>query len=334
MNAYLVPNTIVVSRGCPHRCDFCYQESFFGTGRSFYTARVDRALAEITELPGRHLYFLDDHQFGSPEFADALFIGMKGMDRLWQAAGTVRTVLRGHTLEHAVACGLRSLFIGFETLSAEALGSQGKRHNLGHDYAEAIRKLHDLGVMINGSFVFGFDQDDPSVFERTVDWALRQGIETATFHILTPYPGTRMTARLNAEGRILTRDWTKYNTRHAVFQPAQMSPEQLERGYRQAYRQYYSWPGVIRSAATKPGLAGKIRHAAYTCGWKKSETIWKWIIRSGALGLARPTLEAVLALGNRGATHGQAAGDQSAPWLLPGQAHVPERSRHSQRVVV
>ena len=189
---YLVPNSIVVSRGCPHTCDFCYKEAFFQGGKSFYTQAVTTALAEIERLPGRHLYFLDDHLFGNPRFARALFDGMRGMGRLWQAAGTVQSVLQPGLLEKAADCGLRSLFVGFETLSPANLEAQHKRQNLHKDYAAAVRRLHDLGIMINASFVFGMDEDDESVFDRTVEWAVNQGIETATFHILTPYPGTAL----------------------------------------------------------------------------------------------------------------------------------------------
>ena len=102
---YLVPNSIVVSRGCPHACDFCYKEAFFAGGKSFYTQTVDEALAEIERLPGRHLYFLDDHLFGNPRFAAALFDGMNGMGRLWQAAATVKSMLMPDLLEKAVASG-------------------------------------------------------------------------------------------------------------------------------------------------------------------------------------------------------------------------------------
>ena len=127
---YLVPNSLVVSRGCPHVCDFCYKEAFFRGGKSFYVQAVDDALAEIDRLPGRHLYFLDDNLFGSPPFAEALFDGLKGMGRLWQAAGTVEAVLRPGLLEKAVESGLRSLFIGFETLSEANLRGAGKTQNL------------------------------------------------------------------------------------------------------------------------------------------------------------------------------------------------------------
>src|SRR5215510_12852596 len=223
---YLVPNSIVVSRGCPHVCDFCYKEAFFEGGKSFYTQSVDAALAEIERLPGRHLYFLDDHLFGDRRFASALFDGMRGMGRLWQAAGTVNGVLAPNLLERAVEAGLRSLFVGFETLNSANLLEQRKFQNLRRDYTAAIRRLHDLGVMINGSFVFGMDADDASVFDRTVDWAIEQGIETATFHILTPYPSTALHTRLTAQGRITAHDWDLYDTRHAVFRPARMSAEE------------------------------------------------------------------------------------------------------------
>lgn len=195
-NLYLVPNSIVVSRGCPHHCDFCYKEAFYKGGKSFYTMSVDAALAEIERLPGQHLYFLDDHLFGYPEFAAALFDGMRGMRRVWQGAATVESILKPGLLEKAVACGLRSMFVGFETLNPSNLKEQHKYHNLNRDYSVAIKRLHDMGVMINGSFVFGMDDDDESVFDRTVEWAVKQGIETATFHIITPYPGTALYERM------------------------------------------------------------------------------------------------------------------------------------------
>ena len=291
---YLVPNSIVVSRGCPHVCDFCYKEAFFQGGRSFYTQTVDAALAEIDRLPGRHLYFLDDHLFGDRRFASALFDGMLGMGRLWQAAGTVNAVLAPDLLERAVRCGLRSLFVGFETLTAANLVEQRKYQNMRRDYAAAVRRLHDLGVMINGSFVFGMDADDGSVFDRTVDWAIEQGIETATFHVLTPYPGTALYDRLAAQGRITSPDWSRYDTRHAVFSPARMSAEELEAGYSRAYRRFYEWSAIARGAAAHDSLFAGGRHLAYAAGWKKFEPLWDLIIRMRRAGMMLPVLETIL----------------------------------------
>jgi radical SAM superfamily enzyme YgiQ (UPF0313 family) len=291
---YLVPNSIVVSRGCPHVCDFCYKEAFFEGGRSFYTQSVDAALAEIERLPGRHLYFLDDHLFGDRRFASSLFDGMRGMGRLWQAAGTVNAVLAPALLEKAVESGLRSLFVGFETLNPANLTEQRKYQNLRRDYSAAIRRLHDLGVMINGSFVFGMDGDDGPVFERTVEWAVEHGIETATFHILTPYPGTALYRRLSEQGRLTIHDWDLYDTRHTVFRPAHLTADQLERGYHWAYREFYRWRSIARGAAAHDDWIAGLRHFAYAAGWKKFEPLWDFVIRAKRAGMMLPVLETIL----------------------------------------
>ena len=291
---YLVPNSIVVSRGCPHHCDFCYKDAFFSGGKSFYTQLVDDALAEIDRLPGKHLYFLDDHLFGNRRFAEALFDGMRGMGRVWQAAGTVDTVLKPGLLEKASAAGLRSLFVGFESVNSASIAEQHKRQNINRDYGDVVRRLHGHGVMANASFVFGMDDDNPDVFARTVEWAVTHGIETATFHIMTPYPGTKLYDRMRAAGRIVHSDWDLYDTRHVVYRPARMSAEQLESGYWRAYRDFYSWRNITRGASTHTTLADSARHLAYSGGWKKFEPLWDLAIRAKRVGAALPLLESTL----------------------------------------
>ena len=292
---YLVPNSIVVSRGCPHHCDFCYKEAFFQGGKSFYTQKVDDALAEIDRLPGKHLYFLDDNLFADPRFAEALFDGMKGMGRVWQAAGTVQSVFIPGLMEKAAESGLRSLFVGFETLDASSLREQGKIQNLNRDYDAAIRRLHDLGIMINGSFVFGMDHDDEASPRRTVEWAIRQGIETATFHILTPYPGTALHQRMQEAGRITSTNWDLYDTRHVVYQPANIRHEVLEAEYHRAYQDFYSWSSIFLGASAKNSFPEQLRHVAYAGGWKKMEPVWDWVIRAQRVSNFKPILETILA---------------------------------------
>jgi len=292
---YLVPNSIVVSRGCPQHCDFCYKDAFFQGGRSFYTQRVDAALAEIARLPGRHLYFLDDHLLGDPRFARELFEGMKGMNRLFQGAATVDSVLRGDLIERAAEAGLRSLFVGFETLTPENLRRSQKRQNLGRDYSAVTSRLHDLGIMINGSFVFGMDDDEEDVFRRTVDWGVANGITTATFHIMTPYPGTGLHARLSREGRITTGNWDLYDTRHVVYRPARLTPEALKDGYDWAYREFYRWRSIAGAAFAHGTIKHRAKHFAYAAGWKKFEPLWDVVIRARQLRTMTPLLEAVLA---------------------------------------
>ena len=291
---YLVPNSIVVTRGCPQHCDFCYKDAFYQGGRSFYTQRVDDALAEIDRLPGRHLYFLDDHLLGDRRFAESLFSGMKGMRRLFQGAATVDSILRGDLIERAAEAGLRSIFVGFETLTAENLRRSNKRQNLGRDYKAVCDRLHSLGIMVNGSFVFGMDDDGEDVFRRTVDWAVEHGITTATFHIMTPYPGTQLYARMVREGRIETRDWNLYDTRHVVYRPARLKPEVLKAGYDWAYREFYRWSAIARASLHHGTVKHQLKHFFYASGWKKFEPLWDMLIRARRLAQVTPLLEVVL----------------------------------------
>ena len=291
---YLVPNSIVVTRGCPQHCHFCYKDAFFEGGRGFYTQRVDEALAEIERLPGRHLYFLDDHLLGDRRFAEGLFEGMRGMGRLFQGAATVDSVLRGDLIERAAEAGLRSLFVGFETFSPENLSASNKKQNLARDYAAVARRLSDLGVMINGSFVFGMDDDGPDVFDRTVEWAVRNGITTSTFHIQTPYPGTQLHRDMQAAGRLTSHNWDDYDTRHVVYRPARLTPQQLKDGYDRAYREFYSWRNIARGSVVHDSVKHRAKHFFYAAGWKKFEPLWDVVIKTRMLANMTPLLEGVL----------------------------------------
>ena len=292
---YLVPNSIVVTRGCPHHCDFCYKDAFFQGGKSFYTQLVDDALAEIERLPGKHLYFLDDHLLGNAKFATSLFEGMKGMNRVFQGASTVDAILRGNLIEKAADAGLRSLFVGFETLSEKNLLSSNKKQNLGKDYVKAINRMHDLGIMINGSFVFGLDDDGKDVFKTTVDWAVKNAITTATFHILTPYPSTKLFMDMEQQNRILTKDWDLYDTRHVVYQTSgSLTAEELKQGYDWAYKEFYSWSNIFKASFQHDNLKHIVKHLAYSGGWKKFEPIWNFIIKTRNLNNILPVLESIL----------------------------------------
>lgn len=292
---YLVPNSIVVTRGCPHHCDFCYKDAFFEGGRSFYTQIVDDALAEIDRLKGRHLYFLDDHLLGNAKFAAELFEGMKGMNRVFQGAATVDSILRGNLIEKAAEAGLRSLFVGFETFSPANLKQSNKKQNLEKDYVKAVNRLHSLGIMINGSFVFGLDEDDKDVFKRTVDWGVKNAITTSTYHVLTPYPGTKLFKDMEQQGRILTRNWDLYDTRNVVYQTKNLTAEELKKGYDWAYKEFYSWPNILKASLSHDSNKHKLKHFFYSGGWKKFEPVWNFMIKTKNLNGMLPILESVLA---------------------------------------
>ncbi|UII29765.1 B12-binding domain-containing radical SAM protein [Fulvivirga ulvae] len=291
---YLVPNSIVVTRGCPHHCDFCYKDAFFQGGKSFYTQLVDDALSEIERLPGRHLYFLDDHLLGNSKFASSLFEGMKGMNRIFQGAATVDSILRGNLIEKAAEAGLRSVFVGFETFSPENLKQSNKKQNMKKSYEDAVQRLHDLGIMINGSFVFGLDEDNQDVFKRTVDWGVTNGITTSTYHVLTPYPGTKLFSDMEKAGRITSRNWDLYDTRHVVYKTRNLTAEQLEEGYWWAYKEFYSWNNIVKSSLHHEAFKHMLKHFFYAGGWKKFEPLWNFIIKSGSLSGMLPLLESIL----------------------------------------
>ena len=304
---YLVPNSIVVTRGCPHHCSFCYKDAFFEGGRTFYTQEVDDALAEIDRLPGRHLYFLDDHLLGNTKFGGSLFEGMKGMNRVFQGAATVDSILRGNLIEKlreravmpadiekAAEAGLRSLFVGFETFSTQNLKQSNKKQNLEKDYVKAVNRLHSLGIMINGSFVFGLDDDDKDVFKRTVEWGVKNSITTSTYHVLTPYPGTELFKNMERQGRILTKNWDLYDTRKVVYQTVGMTAEELEAGYWWAYKEFYSWSNIFKGSINHQAHTHKLKHFAYAGGWKKFESVWNFLIKTKNLNNTLPVLESVL----------------------------------------
>ena len=138
--------------------------------------------------------------------------------------------------------------------------------------------------MINGSFVFGMDDDDETVFQRTVDWAIEHGLTTTTFHIQTPYPGTRLFARMEAAGRILTRDWDLYDTRHVIYRPARLTPDALKHGYDNAYRDFYRWSSIARGSLSHDSMKHQAKHFFYAAGWKKFEPLWDYVIRAQAAG--------------------------------------------------
>lgn len=291
---YLVPNSIVVTRGCPHHCSFCYKDAFFKDGKSFYTQLVDDALFEIDRLPGKHLYFLDDHLLGNGKFASQLFEGMKGMNRVFQGAATVDSILRGNLIEKAAEAGLRSLFVGFETFSPENLKQSNKKQNLKRDYEKAVKRLHALGIMINGSFVFGLDSDDKDVFKRTVDWGVKNAITTSTYHILTPYPGTDLYRNMVQQERITTKNWDLYDTRNVVYQTKNLTATELKEGYDWSYKEFYKWSNIFEASLKHQSLKHKIKHLMYSGGWKKFEPLWNFLIKTKNLNEMLPLLESIL----------------------------------------
>jgi radical SAM superfamily enzyme YgiQ (UPF0313 family) len=299
---YLIRHTMVTSRGCPHSCDFCYKTSFWGP--KYYEPRPVAVLErELATVDDRLVFFLDDNLLANRRHAKALFEVLRGSGIVWQAAASLDVAGDSRYLDEAYEAGCRSLFVGFESLSPENMRGNNKPVNASADYAAACRRFHDAGIMINGSFVFGFDCDGPDVFDRTVEFAIENKILTATFHVLTPLPGTRAFDRLAAERRPLHRHWAYYDTDHAVFRPRRMTPEQLEAGHKRANRDFLTCGSILRRSL---GVPGTLKRIAYNLAWMKIDPLWIAIIRLGLMPLATRIFERVLRVRTKAASRKRA----------------------------
>lgn len=249
---YLSLHFVETTRGCPHDCEFCSVTSAFG-GR-YRNRPLDEVEAELRSLRWfegfltlkRCVFFVDDNIVSNRAHARELFARIADLKLKWFGQASVNIARDEEVLRLAQQSGCTALFIGFETLSDECLASVGKRFNRPGEYLEVVRKIHDHGIGIDGSFVFGFDEDDEGVFDRTLEFVLKAKLEIAYFSILTPYPGTRLYRRLVAEDRLLTRDWDYYDANHVVFRPKRLAPHRLLAGYEQVMKEFYSFPSILK----------------------------------------------------------------------------------------
>lgn len=241
---YLYTNTLTIGRGCPWRCSFCYNSSP-NLPKGYRAKPVERVLAEIASLTSRHVMFIDDNFIADPSYARQLLRALRRKGLTWHTAVSADIGEHDDIMDLMAETGCRSLFVGFESLNPASLRGVTKLQNRRDKYEDLVRKIHGHGMMVNASVVFGFDEDGPDVFDQTTDWLIDQAVETMTAHILTPYPGTRLHARLQREGRLLDHDLTHYNTSRAVFEPKNMTAAELESGYLGAYKRFYSWRSIL-----------------------------------------------------------------------------------------
>jgi radical SAM superfamily enzyme YgiQ (UPF0313 family) len=242
---YLYHNIVVTSRGCPFKCDFCYNSS--GYVKNPYRNRpIENVIREIEALKTKQVMFIDDNFIGNMEWTKFFIESIKPLNLIWHAAVSVNLVHHPDIIQAFSESGCKSLFIGFESINKESIKSVSKKQNRTEAYEEFIKTLHDHGIMVNASLVFGFDHDTPAVFEETLHWLIKNKVETMTAHVLTPYPGTRLHAKLRAEGRINDFDLRKYNTSNVVYQPKNMTPDELRSGYLWIYDRFYSMKNIIK----------------------------------------------------------------------------------------
>lgn len=241
---YYARATLQASRGCPFDCAYCTVTCFFG--HTYRCRPVDEVVAECAALRARPLVFVDDNIVGKPSYAQQLFARLRDLHTTWVSQASTTMVQTPDLLRRASEAGCRLLFVGLETLSPANLARVGKRINVVGKYRDLIRRLHDLNISCVGSFMFGMDEDDEDVFDRTADFADEVGLDVGQFSILTPLPGTRLYDSLEAEGRIIDRDWSKYDGGHVVFRPLRLSVEALEAGFRRLYERFYSLGATLK----------------------------------------------------------------------------------------
>jgi len=242
---YKEMDMLQTTRGCPFNCDFCSVTNFFG--RTYRQRPIENVIEEIKQLRRRTLKFIvDDNIAGQPTYAKKFFKALIPLKIKWFGQASVIIARDKELLSLAAKSGCISLFIGFESLSTNSLKEVGKRVNLLQDYKTGIKKIHDSGIGIIGAFIFGFDADDLGVFEETVDFIDRNQIELASLAILTPLPGTTLHRRMETQGRIIERNWSKYTCGEVVFRPKLLTVDQLQSGYYWARKQVSSYRSIFQ----------------------------------------------------------------------------------------
>lgn len=241
---YLYTSVVSASRGCPFRCDFCYNS---GDGSVRHIRRpVDDMVAEILRLDSRHVMFIDDNFIGDPAWAMGMVEKMKPLGLQWNCAVSANILKHLDLLDAMKESGCRSLFIGFESINNAALEGVKKRQNDAADYERLVSEIHARGMMINASLVLGLPEDGREVFDSTLEWLVKNKIETVTAHILTPYPGTALYKRMLSDGKIFDHNLARYNTANVVFTPEKMTPQELYEGYVNFYKKFYTVKSILR----------------------------------------------------------------------------------------
>lgn len=233
---YMVSNTTTATRGCRHGCEFCMVPVVWPR----YTKRpIGDVIKDIKSMSGKLLAFNDVSLVDDVEYAKELFKAIIPLKRCWGALATIKVANDTELLELMGKSGCHYLLIGFESVSQNALKEIHKGFNRKDKYRQAMKALHGYGISVQGCFIFGFDHDDRSVFEATVQQVVDLKIDIPRYSLLTPYPGTRLYHRMVKEKRILTYNWADYDTMHVIIRPAKMSPEELYKGFKWAYKETF-----------------------------------------------------------------------------------------------
>ena len=267
-------NVVHTSRGCPFRCDFCYNSS---NAQPYLNREIEDVLADIKAIGSRHIMFIDDNFTGNPVWTKKFLEAIRPLKLKWNAAVSINVAQDPQLLDLMRECGCESLFIGFESVNPASVANVHKKQNTMIAYEKAVEAIHSRGIMINASFVFGLDGDTKETFRATLEWIVKNRIETVTSHILTPYPGTVLHQQMQKDGRILTEDLSLYNTAHVVFRPMHMTPEELYDGYVWIYKMVYSWKNILRRMPKCPSQ--RMPYLLFNLLYRKYGRLTDWLCR-------------------------------------------------------
>jgi radical SAM superfamily enzyme YgiQ (UPF0313 family) len=278
---FLTQAVFEATRACGHDCEFCVSPSAWG--RDQLQKPVSWVVEDIRRVGDRRILFVDLNLSSDKAYARELFTALIPLRVRWFGLSTVLIAHDPELMQLMARSGCRGLLLGFETLAPAGLQESGKTFNGSVDYARLVADLHELGIAVQGCFVFGLDHDEADVFDATVEFAIDTGIDLPRFAVVTPFPGTPLHRRLERQERILTRDWELYDGQHVVFQPLNMSPQQLAAGHERAWKRVYRYGSIARrlwkARAFEPlALAANLGyrfyahhlHSFYTCDWHLS----------------------------------------------------------------
>ncbi|MGO9209826.1 MAG: B12-binding domain-containing radical SAM protein [Terriglobales bacterium] len=236
---------LFATRGCPSQCDFCTIAVMYG--HKLRKRPIAEVAAEYASFKGNVIIFWDDNIAGDMEYAKKLFRAIAPYRKWWSSQASIHAGRDDEFLEAAAHSGCKQLFLGLESISQQSMAEVNKGFNRVEEYSQIIERIHSHGIAVQAGIVFGFDHDTPEIFKDTIDFLEQAGVQNATFNILTPFPGTPLFRKMEAEGRMLTRDWRKYNGRDdVVYQPMRMSVAELLAGFRYANERFYSLPSIAK----------------------------------------------------------------------------------------
>jgi radical SAM superfamily enzyme YgiQ (UPF0313 family) len=274
--SFLTTTSLIATRGCHNRCGFCYLATD-GLRMPYRMRDPGQIAAEFAADGQPYAVFIDNNLGSNREYLRALCRALGPLNKIWSAAVSIDVTDDPGLVREMALGGCTGVFVGFESLTDENLVDARKKTPRTADYARRVRMLHENGIQVNGSFVLGFDHDRADVFARTAEWVEENRMECATFHILTPYPGTPLFRQMSEEGRLLHRDWSLYDTAHAVFRPKYMSAEELEEGYAWIYRRLFSHASIWRRRPEDWRAVAPYLGMSYL--YKRSNAFWHLLIK-------------------------------------------------------